>query len=90
MFCRSSREECQTIKEMFKSYELALGQMINLDKSMFMVSKNVVKEEAKQISEILGIKQTNGLGIYLGMPSQNNRSKAKMLEKIRAKIDNLF
>lgn len=90
IFCRENKRECGTIKEICKCYEEASGQKINLDKSMFMVSKNVPREETAIISELLGIKRTNSLGIYLEMPSQSNRNKSKLFDKHRVKIENLL
>lgn len=44
------------------------------------------REDAKVVERYLGIKRTNSLGIYLGMPSQNNRNKTKMFDKVRQKV----
>lgn len=86
IFCRASREECQVIKEIFKRYEQASGQMINLNKSMFMTNKNVGATKAKELGDILGIKQTNSLGSYLGMPSKGCKNKRIMFKRIKESV----
>lgn len=80
----------QFCEDVFKSYEEASGQMINLDKSSFMVSRNVSNENSRKIGETLGIKKENSLGTYLGMPSQSERKKSNLFEKIRSKTGNIL
>lgn len=59
VFCRASEKDCRSVKEILKMYERASGQTINLEKSIFITSKNVKAEKVKEIREILEIKHTN-------------------------------
>lgn len=83
VFCRAPEKDCQSLKMSLKVYEEASGQTINLDKSVFMTSKNVKEELARKLGMILGIRKKGATGEYLGMSSQNGRSKAKMFNKIK-------
>lgn len=70
--CRASRKDCDVIKNVIKTYEIAPGQTVNLDKSVSMVSKNVNEATTRDLCSILGVeKKTPQVRNYLGMPSQN-------------------
>lgn len=86
VFCRASEKDCRCIEGILKSYEMALGQTINLDKSSFMTNKNVSDEKKKRFSDILEIKHSTFICQYLGMPSQNNRCKGSLFQSLKSKV----
>lgn len=86
IFCRASEKDCWSLKGCLKAYEDASGQPINLHKSVFMASKNVGGVATKKLRQILEIKDESSIGDYLGMPSQNGRSKAKLFKRLSDKI----
>lgn len=75
LFFRASEKDCNTIKGVINTYGKASGQLVNLDKSAFMTSKNVRRGLEIRCGDILGVQWTKNLGNYLGMPSSNNRNK---------------
>lgn len=60
--------------------------MVNLSKSIFLSSKNVGKNLEERCGRILGIKASNSLGSYLGMPSMNSKSKDIMFFKVKDSV----
>lgn len=77
-------------KKVFMAYERASGQMINLEKSSFMMSKNVGRREGQELGDILGVRQSDNLGSYLGMPSQTSKNKRQLFSKIKGKVEILL
>jgi len=57
----------------------ASGQAINLEKSEIFCSRNVLRVEHNNISNILGVQAVLGAGKYLGLPSMISRSKKSHL-----------
>lgn len=55
-----------------------------------MVSKNISKEQVREFSEVLGVKQASSLGVYLEMPSQIGRNKNREFSKILDKVDKVL
>lgn len=86
IFCRAEEQDCETIKKILEDYAKASGQTMKLNKSSFMVSKNVNLPKADHLSRILGIAKADELGEYLGMPSQTGRNKSRVFKKIKDKV----
>lgn len=61
-----------------------------MNKSMFMASKNMKTEEMIKIEEKLGIKRTESLGSYLGMPSQVGRGQRVVFMKLRDRVKKIL
>lgn len=79
IFCKASELELVFLKNMLKSYELASGESINFSKSTILFSKRVVLDRRLFLSSILGVRNVDDFGNYLGVPSSFSRSKSKDL-----------
>ena len=55
LFCRSTLEECQKIQELLAYYEVALGQMINKEKTTLFFSKNTDEQTQETIKVSLNV-----------------------------------
>lgn len=49
LFTRANTKEVDNILEVFQKYQLASGQLVNLDKSKVSFSRNVIEVEAHMI-----------------------------------------
>ncbi|KAH1137471.1 hypothetical protein GYH30_027460 [Glycine max] len=75
LFFKASKLECEKMMEIIKTYELASGQAINLQKSNVIFSRNVQQLDRGEILEVLGVQEGNSNGKYLGLPAIIGRSK---------------
>lgn len=68
------------------------GQKVNCEKSKLYVSPNTMSEDIGMAEEILGVKASKDLGIYLGFPLSPNRPKKKdvdyIVNKVKGKLAN--
>ena len=55
LFCRSTLEECEKIKELLATYEAASGQVVNKEKTTLFFSKNTSDATQEAIKESLGL-----------------------------------
>lgn len=69
LFCCASQQECVVLKAILDSYESSSGQAINYSKSGIFFSHNVVEEDRRLLSNILGVHSPLNTGRYLGLPS---------------------
>lgn len=74
------------MKEVLKTYEEATGQKTNFEKSVCMVNNNIPKEEASAISKDMGIKLSESIGQYLGLPANSSRNKKGMFSRLRERV----
>ena len=54
-FCKTQKEQCQTILSILKEYEVVLGQLINFDKSSIQFGHKIEKLARQELRDILGI-----------------------------------
>ncbi|OMP11560.1 reverse transcriptase [Corchorus capsularis] len=76
-------EECDSI---LKAFEVALGQMINVDKSVVLFSKNVPELSRNGIMQKLGVQKILAKDKYLRMPIMIDKSKRAELEAIKDRL----
>lgn len=86
IFFKANNNEAERIKEVLKTYEKASGQMVNFGKSVCMISKNVEEAQARGICSSLGIKRSDSIGQYLGLPAQTGRNKAHFFNHLRDRV----
>lgn len=55
-----------------------------------MVSKNTKEEKAIELQQILGVKQDHSIGHYLGMPSQNKKSKRVLFNRLKVRVEKVL
>lgn len=60
----------KSLEKIFDMYQKASGQMINMDKSTMVFSKNVDAYSKSKIIDWMSINNTNIIGNYLGLPTQ--------------------
>ena len=68
IFCSTTRDTLHMIMKTLATYESVSDQLINKDKSHFMVPSNAPREVINVIGEITGFTQKNSPITYLGCP----------------------
>ena len=86
MFCKTKNGECYKLVEILKAYELALGQMINLDKSDIFFSHNTSEVDKAMTMSILNIHRILEKEHYLGLPLMVGRSKCMEFRTIKERM----
>lgn len=77
----------QFFLEILKTYELCLGQDVNFDKSTVFFSRNTTEEDKDGIIAEIGQIQRTNLGLYLCLPAVVGRSKKKVLNFIKERVE---
>ena len=86
LFCRSTLEECEKIKELLAAYEVVSGQMINKDKTTLFFSHNTDDSARVAIQQALGVPAIHHYEKYLGLPSFVGRNKKACFTDIKERI----
>ncbi|XP_058741949.1 uncharacterized protein LOC131614373 [Vicia villosa] len=90
LFARATGKEADRIMATLKTYELASGQVVNLDKSEVSFIQNVREEDKSMIRDRMGVKIVSNHSKYLGLPMIFGRSKkeifAMVVERVWKKI----
>ncbi|XP_071923241.1 uncharacterized protein [Coffea arabica] len=87
VFCKANKQEAEKLKRILKVYEEATGQLINMDKSSVLFSKNTLPSVKSEVCQAMGsIKQVEQ-GKYLGLPMAITRSKEQVFGFVRNSID---
>ncbi|XP_057418936.1 uncharacterized protein LOC130713161 [Lotus japonicus] len=69
VFSRANAQEAECVKTIMQTYEQASGQVVNLDKSMLSVSRNVPENCFHELTQLLGVKAVESFDKYLGLPT---------------------
>ncbi|XP_057428472.1 uncharacterized protein LOC130721892 [Lotus japonicus] len=69
LFGRADMREAECLKEILTTYERVSGQVVNLDKSMLSVSRNVQQTRFDELKQLLGVKVVESFDRYLGLPT---------------------
>ncbi|XP_074297018.1 uncharacterized protein LOC141627690 [Silene latifolia] len=67
--CKATPSSFETLRDLFRCFELASGQMINLDKSFIKFSPNAPLDFKSHMASILKMRTSDCFGSYLGVPS---------------------
>lgn len=91
IFFKATITECDVLKDIFYSYELASGQKINFDKSNISFSHNVPLDQQESLALILNVcRGVDKHDTYLGLPMEISYSKLEafgfLKEKIKKKL----
>lgn len=81
-FCKTSTKCVEALSNILQKYEVASGQMINVDKSSITFSGKIPVEIRNQVKSDLGIAKEGGQGKYLGLPKNFGRRKNIFLPKL--------
>ena len=86
LFCRTKSSDCLKMVAIMKDYELVSGQVINLDKSGLIFSRNTREEDKAEVVRILNISRILEKDKYLGLPLMIGRSKQMEFRYIQERI----
>lgn len=90
LFAEANVDQVQVIKDVLDEFCSKSGQKVSLQKSKVFFSKNTKNEDAVNLSNLLGIDQTDNSGIYLGAPLLHQRvskqSVSFVLDKMKKKL----
>lgn len=85
-FVKASINNCESLNSILKTYCQCSAQVINLDKSSLIFSKNVQEDLKISISNIFNIPILDKPGKNLGLPSDWGKSKRQALKWIQDSI----
>lgn len=86
LFGEATIEQARVTKDCLDKFCRMSGQKVNDAKSCIFFSKNVKRDAVKQISDHLGFKVTDDIGMYLGVPSFQNRFRIKSYRYVHDKV----
>ncbi|GKV09429.1 hypothetical protein SLEP1_g20934 [Rubroshorea leprosula] len=86
LFLHAIETEAANLMAILQAYEQASGQVINLQKSSITFSSNVQPRARSRISHILGIKEVDSPGRYLGFPADIGRSRIATFSTLKSKF----
>ena len=75
LFYRATKNEVETISAILQTYANALGQCINLEKSLVYFSSNTSVDQKQDIQRILGVQEVSRFDSYLGLSTLIGRTK---------------
>ena len=75
LFCRANRTECQKIQQLLDWYEVASGQLVNMNKTTLFFSRNTPEEVQQEIKVSFGVSAFTHYEKYIGLPSFVGRQK---------------
>lgn len=90
LFAEATVEQARLMKQGLQTFYEASGQKMSEEKSRVFFSKNLTKTNCQLLSTELGIRATNDLGKYLGIPTIHQRVSKNtfhhILEKVQSKL----
>ncbi|GAA0153263.1 hypothetical protein LIER_43218 [Lithospermum erythrorhizon] len=87
LFCKASARESQMVIRILRDYETASGQKINLEKCSVSFDSSASRSTRMEMLEVLGMREVEDQGKYLGLPSQIGRSKRQVYSYIVGKVE---
>ncbi|XP_057420048.1 uncharacterized protein LOC130714171 [Lotus japonicus] len=67
LFGRADVHEAECLKRILATYERVSGQVVNLDRSMLSVGRNVQQTSFDELEQLLGVKAVESYDKYLGL-----------------------
>ncbi|CAL9004798.1 unnamed protein product [Prunus brigantina] len=86
IFLRANPINCTNMLSILRNYCLASGQMINMEKSSCFFSANSPPDVKTSICDLLGMRNVENPGAYLGLPTMWGRSKKGALQYVKDRI----
>ena len=86
IFCKANQDQTKELMRVLDVYGLASGQVINLEKSSILFSKNVQPGLMLQICRTMGNMQRVCQGKYLGLPMVVSRTKQQLFGFVKSNI----
>ena len=72
--------------DILHTYDVASGQVVNLDKSEVSCSRNVSNRMRQTLQERLGFKESKTHNRYLGLPTFIGRSKKMVFQGVQDRV----
>ena len=89
-FAKANAENCNAIREVLDTFCGYSGQTVSESKSRVYFSPNIDPDDREALSDILGFRQTECLGKYLGFPikhkGNNNQDLGFVLDRVKCKL----
>jgi len=82
MFTRANLPEAQKVLNILNTYEAASGQVVNVDKSKVLYSRNVSENMRSMLQQSFGFKAVETYDRYLGFPTFIGRSKKTVFQNV--------
>ncbi|XP_057811902.1 uncharacterized protein LOC131026150 [Salvia miltiorrhiza] len=86
LFFKASVTGVRTIKSLLEEYSVASGQLVNLEKSAVSFSPCSSRRDIEMVVETLGIRETSGHSLYLGLPTFIVRKKKVQFDYLRERV----
>ncbi|XP_057803522.1 uncharacterized protein LOC131018836 [Salvia miltiorrhiza] len=86
LFFNAKAIGAQAIRQALDLYSAAFGQLVNFEKSAVSFSPCVSRQDMDKVVSILGVKETNGQAVYLGLPTFVVRHKMIQFDYLRERV----
>ena len=86
IFCKSTLEECNKVQGLLAYYEVALGQVINKEKTTLCFSRNTDEATQDALKMALNVPAIRHYEKYLGLPSFVGRNRTACFTQIKERI----
>ena len=90
IFGRVDETTSFTLRNILQEFCILSGQKINEGKSRLIFSPNTPEEHKNLFQETLNVRESDNLGLYLGLPLSHKRPRRKdvqfVVEKVRSKL----
>lgn len=86
LFLQDSFQECWHLKQISRSYELALGQCINFQKCVVSFSPNIRWDIQDQLAAFLGVRKVDVHDCYLGLSIILGHNQTERFFKIKDRL----
>ena len=83
IFARAKMSDCEALKMILTTYEVASSQQVNMAKSTITFSPNVTMVDMRDVQGMLGLVDVQYHDEYLGLPSVIRRNKKKLFLDIK-------
>lgn len=88
IFTHATVKDCKEVMAVLDLYERASGQVVNLQKSIVVFSKNIGKEEQLFLADYLGVQRVDLHDRYRGLSTWVGRNKTGDFSSLRKKLAN--
>jgi hypothetical protein len=86
LFCKADESHRHRLSNLLHTYEMALGQRLNLTKTTIYFSHNTPTKLRQQILEVSGILSSQRYDTYLGLPAFVEKSRTEEFKSIIDKV----